>query len=210
MARTPTQGKAPVMTTRREPAAGVESSSATERKGQRTRRRILETARAVFAEVGYERATIRGIASTAGVDKSSIIKYFGSKQELFQEAVYWEIPLAELTSGAAAETVENYTRAMLTAWASEPNSPMAVLLRTSMTSEAAAEILRRHITAQAIDPVSAAIDAPDARLRAALIGAILMGVASQRFILRMPDVADADIEAVLHLIAPLLQSLIDP
>ena len=210
MARNLTQGKAPVMTTRREPAAGVESSSATERKGQRTRRRILETARAVFAEVGYERATIRGIASTAGVDKSSIIKYFGSKQELFEEAVHWEIPMAELTSGDAAETVENYTRAMLTAWASDPNSPMAVLLRTSMTSEAAAEILRRHITAQAIDPVSAAIDAPDARLRAALIGAILMGVASQRFILRMPDVADADIEAVLHLIAPLLQSLIDP
>lgn len=198
------------MTTRREPAAGAESTPAAERKGQRTRRRILETARAVFAEVGYERATIRGIASTAGVDKSSIIKYFGSKQELFEEAVHWEIPMAELTSGDAAETVENYTRAMLTAWASDPNSPMAVLLRTSMTSEAAADILRRHITAQAIDPVSTAIDAPNARLRAALIGAILMGVASQRFILRMPDVADADIEAVLQLIAPLLQSLIDP
>ncbi|MDY6999373.1 MAG: TetR/AcrR family transcriptional regulator, partial [Actinomycetota bacterium] len=46
------------------PEPGGDGLSPTaERKGQRTRRRILERARAVFAEVGYERATIRGIAA---------------------------------------------------------------------------------------------------------------------------------------------------
>ena len=69
-----------------------------ERKGLRTRRRILDAARGVFAEVGYERATIRGIAAAAGVDKSSVIQYFGTKQALFREAVHWDIPIAELTS----------------------------------------------------------------------------------------------------------------
>lgn len=181
-----------------------------ERKGQRTRRRILEAARAVFAELGYERATIRGIAAVADVDKSSIIKYFGTKDALFREAVHWEIPVAELTSEDAAQTAENYARGMLTAWAADPNSPMAVLLRTSMTSEAAAEILRTHVTAEAVDIMAATIDAPDARLRTALAGAMLMGIASQRFILRMPDLAEADIDEILGLIAPLLQSLIDP
>nr|WP_308206373.1 TetR family transcriptional regulator [Mycolicibacterium novocastrense] len=171
---------------------------------------MLETARSVFAEVGYERATIRTIAATAGVDKSSIIKYFGTKQDLFHEAVYWEIPAADLTTEDAAGTVENYARAMLTAWAADPNSPMAVLLRTSMTSEAAADILRKHITAQAIDTLSATVDAPDARLRTALVGAVLMGIASQRFILHMPDLVDADIEDILKLIAPMLKSLITP
>ena len=86
-----------------------------ERKGQRTRRRILEAAREVFAKVGYERATIRGIAAAAGVDKSSIIKYFGTKQGLFREAVHWDIPVAELTSDDPAETTDNYARSMLTA-----------------------------------------------------------------------------------------------
>lgn len=183
---------------------------AAERKGQRTRRRILETARAVFAEVGYERATIRGIAAAAEVDKSSIIKYFGTKEALFREAVHWEIPVAELTSDHAAETAENYARGMLTAWAADVNSPMAVLLRASMTSATAAEILRKHVTAQVVDTVAATVDAPDARLRTALAGAMLMGIASQRFILHMPDLADADIEDILRLIAPLLQELIDP
>ncbi len=192
------------------PEPAHHADETTERKGQRTRRRILETSRAVFAEVGYERATIRGIAAAAGVDKSSIIKYFGTKQALFREAVHWEIPVAELTSDDAAETADNYARSMLTAWAADPNSPMAVLLRTSMTSDEAAELLRKHITTQAIEAVADTIDAPDARLRAALAGAMLMGIASQRFILRMPYLAEADIDDILRLVTPILQSLIDP
>lgn len=193
-----------------EPDTDPDATPNVERKGQRTRRRILEAARVVFAEVGYERATIRGIAATAEVDKSSIIKYFGTKQALFREAVHWDIPAAELARDDASDTAQNYARAMLTAWAADHNSPMAVLLRTSMTSEDAAEILRRHITDQAIDTMAATIDAPDARLRSAVAGAILMGIASQRYILRMPDLAEADIEDVLALIAPLLKALIDP
>lgn len=185
------------------------NDEAMERKGLRTRRRILETARVVFAEVGYERATIRGIAVTAGVDKSSIIKYFGTKQALFREAVHWEIPVAEMTSDDPAQTIDNYARSMLTAWTADPNSPMAVLLRTAMTSDDAADILRRHITAEAVDAVANTIDAPDARLRAALMSAMLMGIATQRFILRMPDLADADVDDVLRLVAPLLQRLLE-
>ncbi len=52
---------------------------------------------------------------------------------------------------------------------------MAVLLRTSMTSEDSADILRRHITAQAVDAVAETISEPDARLRATLAGAMLTG-----------------------------------
>lgn len=180
-----------------------------ERKGQRTRRRILETARRVFAEVGYERATIRGIAAAAEVDKSSINKYFGTKQGLFREAVHWDIPVAQHTSDDAADTATRLAQAMLEAWAADPNSPMAVLLRTSMTSDEAAEMLRVRITSQAIEPVSAIIDAPDARLRAALAGAMLMGIASQKYILKMPDLRDADVEDIVGLVAPLLAMLMN-
>lgn len=181
-----------------------------ERKGQRTRRRILEAARRVFGDVGYERATIRSIAAAAGVDKSSVIQYFSTKQELFREAVHWDIPIAESVGADAEETASNFARGMLEAWAADPHGPMAVLLRASMTSEDAAELLRTHITEQAIDAVAALIDAPDARLRAAVASAVLMGMASQRYLLRMPDLHEADIDDVLRLVAPLLQSLLEP
>ena len=90
-----------------------------ERKGERTRRRILAAARRRFAEVGYERATIRAIAAEAGVDKSSVMQYFGSKQELFREAVRWHIPHDELTTDDPRQVVENHLRAMLGNWAAE-------------------------------------------------------------------------------------------
>jgi AcrR family transcriptional regulator len=186
------------------------SGDGAERKGQRTRRRILEAARGVFADLGYERATIRGIAAAAGVDKSSVIQYFGTKQSLFREAVHWTIPVAEAIADTPEKTAENLARGMLAAWAADPNSPMAVLLRASMTSEDAADILRHHITESAIPALTVAIDAPDARLRAALAGAMLMGVASQRYLLRMPDIADVDTEEILRVITPALRALIDP
>ncbi|MGW4371627.1 TetR/AcrR family transcriptional regulator [Nocardia takedensis] len=191
-------------------SSAASSAGGAERKGARTRRRILSAARRVFADLGYQHATVRGIAAAAGVDKSSIIQYFGSKQALFREAVYWDIPLEELSFDDSTATTESRTRAMLAAWAADPDSPMAVLVRTSMTSEDAAELLRTHITAQSIDPIAAEVDAPDARLRACLTSAMLMGIATQRYILRMPDLADAEVDDILRLVTPLIQTLLDP
>lgn len=37
-----------------------------------------------------------------------------------------------------------------------------------------------------------------------------MGIASQRYILRMPDLAEADTEEILTLVTPLLRQLISP
>ena len=159
---------------------------------------------------GYERATIRGIASAANVDKSSIVKYFGTKQKLFEEAVTWTIPIHDVVSEDPSQTAQNLARGMLAAWAADPNSPMAVLLRASMTSEDAAQILRTHITYHAISAIATTIDRPDARLRAALLGAMLMGIASQRYLLRMPDLVDVDTEHILRLITPALRAVIDP
>jgi hypothetical protein len=47
-----------------------------------------------------------------------------------------------------------------------------------MASEGADEIPRNHITSLAVNTVAATIDGPDARLHAALAGAMLIGTAS--------------------------------
>jgi len=186
------------------------NSPAPERKGQRTRQRILLAARKVFAEAGYDKATIRGIAELSDVDKASVIKHFGSKQELFREAVQWTTPVDELTAISPAETAENYLRGLLDAWSTDPDGPMAVLLRTAMTSTDALELLRTQVTEQAVTSVAATIDAPDARLRAALLSALLMGIASQRYLLQFPDLAGASDEDIVRVMAPLLAGLLSP
>ncbi|MCG5218551.1 TetR/AcrR family transcriptional regulator [Streptosporangium soli] len=181
-----------------------------ESKGQRTRRRILQAARRTFGNLGYERATIRAIAAEAGVDKSSVIQYFGTKQRLFGEAVDYRIDIDAQTTDDPARTAENYLRAMLERWAAEPDNPMAVLLRASMTSEEAADLLRRHVTSEAIDQIVPTLDGPDVRLRAALVGAVMFGITSHRHLLRMPDLAEADVDDVLRLAVPLIRALLDP
>jgi AcrR family transcriptional regulator len=50
-------------------------------------RRILQAARAEFAEHGFDGATIRAIAARAGVDSSLVMQHNGSKAALFRSAV---------------------------------------------------------------------------------------------------------------------------
>lgn len=179
-------------------------------KGERTRARILDAARRVFGSVGYDRATIRAIAAEAGADKSSVIQYFGTKPQLFTEAVTYSMDFESLTVGSPAESAEHYLRAMLERWASDPATPMSVLLRASLTSEEATALMRRHVTAEAVDRMAPRLEGPDARLRASLAAAFMFGITLQRHLLRVPDLAEADVEDVLRVAGPQLRSLLGP
>ena len=55
-----------------------------------TKRRILDHARAAFAEVGYESATNRELAEEVGVTAGALYHYFGSKVDLYV-AVYDDV-----------------------------------------------------------------------------------------------------------------------
>ena len=56
--------------------------SADERQAQ-----ILDVARETFAEVGFQAATTLMMAERVGVSETLVIKYFGSKENLFRAAV---------------------------------------------------------------------------------------------------------------------------
>ena len=53
------------------------------RDGQKSRRRVLDAAAAEFAERGIAGARVDRIADSAGVNKSQMYSYFGSKDGLF-------------------------------------------------------------------------------------------------------------------------------
>jgi AcrR family transcriptional regulator len=55
-----------------------------------TRQRVLDVARAMFAELGYEATTNRAIAEASGITPGAIYHYFDSKADLYA-AVYEEI-----------------------------------------------------------------------------------------------------------------------
>ena len=56
-------------------------------KGVRTRRRLLEAAEQVFADLGYHDASIVKITEAAGVSQGTFYLYFSGKQEVFDVLV---------------------------------------------------------------------------------------------------------------------------
>lgn len=63
---------------------GVDGQPLTAR-GQRTRRRLLDAAEAVFADLGWYDASITKITDAAGVAQGTFYRYFPSKQAIFSE-----------------------------------------------------------------------------------------------------------------------------
>ncbi|MFW5662034.1 MAG: TetR/AcrR family transcriptional regulator [Oceanicaulis sp.] len=53
------------------------------RRGERTRERLLDAAEKLFAEKGYYGVTVRAIAREADSDPALVAYYFGGKRELF-------------------------------------------------------------------------------------------------------------------------------
>jgi AcrR family transcriptional regulator len=58
-----------------------------ERKKQRTREHIAETARNLFAERGFERVSVAEIARAADVSQQTVFNYFPTKEDL----VFWRL-----------------------------------------------------------------------------------------------------------------------
>jgi AcrR family transcriptional regulator len=84
----------------------------------RTRQKVLDAARALFAERGYEPATIRDIAKGAGMSTGAVFANFQDKAELFEAVLTEDIArLAEVLKAAAAaeSTVRGRLLAALTA-----------------------------------------------------------------------------------------------
>ncbi len=176
-----------------------------------SREAILDAARGQFAEFGYEAATIRGIARDAGVDPALVHHFFASKEGVFIAAT--QLPIdpavvvpALLVGGDLDGIGERLARMFLGLW-EDPSTrpPILALIRSAVSTERGAAMLREFITSAVLGRIAAAIDRPDPLLRATLCGAQLVGLAWLRYILRVEPLASADPEVLVAAIAPTLQ-----
>src|SRR6266700_3862797 len=150
---------------------------------RRTEARILDAATQVFLTAGYDRTTIRAVASAAGVDAGLVMHYFGSKQELYRRVID-AAPVPEV-SGTPAEAAEQILAALASRLANEPVASLA-LLRSTLTNPEAAGIARYEAQ------IARAIPAADADLRAAIISAVTLGITVSRHLIRSDELASAD------------------
>jgi AcrR family transcriptional regulator len=170
---------------------------------RRTEARILDAAAAVFAADGYERTTIRGVASAAGVDAGLVMHYFGSKQELFRRVID-AAPVPEV-SGTPGQAAEQILAGLASRLANEPVASLT-LLRSMLTNPEARTAASAAITRYQAQ-IAQAIPAADADLRAAILSAITLGITVSRHLIKSDELATADPERVIELLRPCVLSL---
>jgi AcrR family transcriptional regulator len=175
-----------------------------------TREAILGAARRAFAEQGYQRATIRGVAELAGVDPALVHHYFGTKQELFVAAVRLPVnPAEQLAAVLAAEPDQVgllLVETFLSIWDNAADqSPLLALIRSAVADEQAAALLREFITEEVLGPIARRVGSPDAGLRATLAGSQLIGLAMARYIVRVEPLASTPAAEVAAVVGPTVQ-----
>jgi AcrR family transcriptional regulator len=180
-----------------------------------TRETILEAARAAFASVGYERATIRAIARAADVDPALVHHYFGTKEDLFIAAMELPINPAEAVRAILADGLEGagerLVRFFLSVWDDPANQPALMsMFRAALTNERAAMAMREFASGAIIGAVAEAVRGRDARLRASLIGSHMLGMAFLRYGGRLEPLASATPDRIVSLLAPRIQSYLTP
>jgi len=169
---------------------------------QRTEARILAAARQLFGEHGYDRTTIRAIATAAGSDPGLVMRYFGSKEKLFAQAA--SIPADGPIKGSPEQIAEQLTAALTQKLTEEPAASLAAL-RAMFSHPEAAEEVRAAMTAQQRQ-IAEQLPGEDAVLRSGVIGALTLGLVIGRHLVRL-DGLDASPGEVMTVAGPLIGEL---
>jgi AcrR family transcriptional regulator len=195
------------------------AKTASTRTGRRTgdsgtREAILAAARAQFADYGYDGATIRAIAAAAVVDPALVHHFYGTKERLFAAAMRLPIVPSEVIGAAMAEGAhgpdespgEHLVRAALAVWDSaEVREAFVALLRSALTSEQAAVMLREFLADAILAPMASVVGGGDPKttpFRASLIASHLVGLALTRYVLRFEPIAATSADEVAAAVGP--------
>ncbi|MGY1739162.1 MULTISPECIES: TetR/AcrR family transcriptional regulator [unclassified Blastococcus] len=172
---------------------------------------MLAAARAAFAERGYDGASIRGIATAAGVDPALVHHYFGTKDKLFLAAV--EAPadpedfLPEVLATPLDARGAAVVRMVLRVWDGPARPAILALVRSAVNHEWSATLLREFVLAKVIRRVIGSIDMPveERQARGALVASQLIGMVMTRYVLRLEPLASAAPDQVVAAVGPTVQ-----
>lgn len=180
------------------------------RGGSDSRERIIAAAVDEFGEHGYDGSTIRSIAARAGVDSALVHHYFGSKADLFAEAV--GIPLRPdvdvpgILAGPRDQVGERVVRYVLESFERpEVRRRGVVLLRTTIGNRLTTPLLAGFLSRELIGRVAAALQVDDAELRATLVASQIAGMLVTRYVLKLGPIAAAPVDELVDRVGPTIQ-----
>lgn len=174
---------------------------------------ILDAARTIFSAQGYQGATIRMIATEAGVDTKLVHYYFGTKAELFSAVIATTFEtegIKERLIKALAQEDKGWTgylEYIITTLDDPRFGPAFIsLLRSVGTHEESQAIMLRFINEQIFPQIPGSGEGEAASLELALIGSHIYGIIFARYILELPKVKTATPAQIAQSATPALEA----
>ncbi|MFF7212893.1 TetR/AcrR family transcriptional regulator [Streptomyces sp. NPDC008238] len=180
---------------------GARPATTRRRDAAATKAAILQSARRLFVEHGYDGAGVREIAGAVGVDPRLIGRYFGSKEQLFSEVVALAY---QKTLMMTPELNADAARALLLESDESALEGLLLTLR-SATNPRAVEIMRDGIERNYQQLLADALPGERTAGRAALLVAICSGVLLTRLVLGNTQLNQPEAEELI----PLLHRALD-
>ena len=178
------------------------NAPARRRDAQGSRRALLEAARSLFTERGFDRTTIRDIGDRAGLDPTLIARYFGSKAALYLQILRTDF--AAVDQHALGDLLQPDRMAELLARVGR-NGP-GPIIGSALRSDADPAVrdeAQAALSERIVDPLEHRLTAsgvPDARLRAEIVAAAFIGVAVSRHTGSLPMMSGASTEQITELL----------
>ena len=185
-------------------------------KGEDTRATILAAARREFADRGYDRASLRGIARRAGVDPALVRYWFeGGKAELFATSIVdQDVNPRNIAAAIAIGPLDDelglrIARGALGAWERPGASERLRLVFGAAASSENADAVREYLTQEVFSRIGSILTGPDVALRMNLVGAHMAGLMLARHVLRLEPLASTPFEELVNRVGPVIQRYLD-
>jgi len=181
--------------------------------GTDTREALVNAAREVFIEQGFDGATVRAIASRAGVDAAMVNHWFGGKEGLFGEAVL-KLPfnaqeiITDLLAADAEHIGDAIVRRFVTTWDTTGGGVFTALMRSVASHEEAAMMLRDFFFKHVFKHVIGRLAPDNHEFRATLVATQIVGMGMVRYVAKFEPFASAEVDTVAAAVAPTLQRYI--
>lgn len=175
-----------------------------------TREAIREAAGRQFAEMGYDRATMRSIARDAGVDPALVVHFFGTKHRLFADVVELPFDPGEVVpvvfAGPRSGIGQRLADFVVTTLeVPEARRRILGMVRAAASEPEAATMVRELVSREVLARVAAELGVEDAEVRANLVGSQVVGLVMARYVIGLEPLASLPAPAVARAIAPNLQ-----
>lgn len=175
-----------------------------------TREAIFSAAAALFRQDGYAATGVRDIAAGAGVTPALVLRYFGSKEQLFLATIALDSGFADIMLGPLPGLGERLVAYLLsnTAPDSTGGGIFSALIRAS-DRPAIRESLQQSLDTTIVAPLSPRLTGTDADVRARLVAAHIAGLLTSLDILVDRALLAADRATVIRLYGRGIQALLD-